>query len=216
MHFFATIKSQVTIVFFPGQCFGVVVFLFGICCFCVWICATHCCFYVCHMHILFLCSAHQQACIQKQGPSFLQHPHDTTVSETAVWHLYAIPALVENLFSLSLSVLLWFPFQNTVFMTAVNLQKTLFSYWSGSFWFGLTAKTTIGTCGALQCTFHTALTKSCKRDWFRGGLASVLASRYEIILVSAFQSHWENSHQQMAGQTFKVSLFSYSAHLFDV
>lgn len=119
-------------------------------------------------------------------------------------------------YSLSLSVLLWFPFQNTVFMTAVNLQKTLFSYWSGSFWFGLTAKTIIGTCGALQCTFHTALTKSCKRDWFRGGLASVLASRYEIILVSAFQSHWENSHQQMAGQTFKVSLFSYSAHLFDV
>ncbi len=45
--------------------------------------------------------------------------------------------------------------------------KALFCYWSGSFWFGLTARTIIGTGGALQCTFHTALAKSCKRDWFR-------------------------------------------------
>lgn len=45
--------------------------------------------------------------------------------------------------------------------------KALFCYWSGSFWFGLTARTISGTGGALQCTFHTAPAKSCKRDWFR-------------------------------------------------
>lgn len=198
--------------------------MFWSCCLFVWY-LLFLCVDMCNT-LLFLCLSHAYTILVFCTSTGMYSKTGSIFSPTPSWHHRLRNSSVTSLchprtggkliLSLSLSVLLWFPFQNTVFMTAVNLQKTLFSYWSGSFWFGLTAKTIIGTCGALQCTFHTALTKSCKRDWFRGGLASVLASRYEIILVSAFQSHWENSHQQMAGQTFKVSLFSYSAHLFDV
>lgn len=94
---------------------------------------THC-FYICHMHPLWFnsCLPHVNIYATKTGSIFAPGPsyygyreydHTATLSQTAVWHLYAHPQSGGNL---PLSVLPCFPFQYTVFMTAVNVQKPSF------------------------------------------------------------------------------------------
>lgn len=77
---------------------------------------------------LFLSSAYQHACIQKQGPSFLQHPHVMAVTPPSQEEQCDIFMPFSDWWKLSLSfsVLTCFPIQDTVFMMAANLQKPLF------------------------------------------------------------------------------------------
>lgn len=75
------------------------------------------------MHVLFLYSVYQHACIQKQVPSFLQHPHVIAVtppSQKQQCDIFMPSPDWWKTYSLSLCPPL---IQNTVFMTAVNLQK---------------------------------------------------------------------------------------------
>lgn len=72
----------------------------------------------------------QSAWDQKRGPFTVRPSYDGTViivtaslSQTAVWHLYACPRPGGNL---PLSVLPRSPFRDTVFMTAINVQKPSF------------------------------------------------------------------------------------------
>lgn len=131
---------------------------------------THWCFVCPGAHTILFFSANQHACIQKQGPFFSPVSSSRSrerLSEPAVWLVYAVLILVENLFSLSLTSL-DFPFLEHCIYDSSTFIKSLFCFWSCSFWFGLTVRTIIGIGWALQCTLYTALTKSCKRDWIRG------------------------------------------------
>lgn len=164
--FFATIKKHFAAVFLPE--WWAVDFLFDIhalirACACE---QTGCCLFACKCNTLWACSCLRQVNMIKHRSHICSKTMipTATLSQTAVWHLYARPWPDGNL---SLSVLPCFPFSGHCIYGSSKRTKALFCYWSGSFWFGLTARTIIGTGGALQCTFHTALAKSCKRDWFR-------------------------------------------------